>query len=39
MMSDLECISKLTSWHLGLTDELHVEDDEMKGLWTFGLSN
>ena len=38
-MSASECISKSTLWHLGLTDESPVEDDEKKGLWTLRLSN
>ena len=32
MMSDSECISKFTLWHLGLTDESPVEDGEKEGL-------
>lgn len=39
MKSDSERILKFTLGHAGLTDELHVADDENKGIQTFGLSN
>lgn len=39
MKSDSERILKFTLGHAGLTDELHVADDEKKGIQTFALSN